>query len=126
MSPVARICYPTDFFSTPGIFGNDEGHSFDVSLTVPINSSGLSNLINGFISIAANNPVYNLGSLNCTDIALMAFESNTNVNIPNCESPGPWSGQTPGTLGQIIRNMPTPSGGVKNTTGGSTPNNNCN
>ena len=56
----------------------------------------------------------------------MAFESNTNVNIPNCESPGPWSGQTPGTLGQIIRNMPTPTGGVKNTTGGSTPNNNCN
>lgn len=117
---------PTDFFPTPGVFGNDQGHTYDVSLTVPINSSGLTNLINGFISIAENNPVYNLGSLNCTDIAIMAFESNTNVNIPSCESPGPWSGQTPGTLGQIIRNMSNPVGGVKNTTGGNAPNNNCN
>lgn len=118
---------PTDFFSTPGVFGNDQGHTYDVSLTVPINSSGLTNLINGFISIAENNPVYNLGSLNCTDIALMAFESNTNVNIPSCESPFSfWNGQTPGTLGEVIRNMPTPTGGIKNTNGGNAPNNNCN
>jgi hypothetical protein len=57
----------------------------------------------------------------------MAFESNTNVNIPSCESPFSfWNGQTPGTLGEVIRNMPTPTGGIKNTNGGNAPNNNCN
>jgi hypothetical protein len=118
---------PTDFYSTPGIFGNNQGHTFDVSLTVPINSSSLTNLINGIINVAENNPVYNLGSLNCTDFAIMAIESNTNINIPSCESPRAyWNGQTPGTLGEVIRNMPTPAGGSKNTNGGNAPNNNCN
>lgn len=118
---------PTDFFPTPGVFGNDQGHAFDVSMSVPINAAGLTNLINGFISIAAGNPVYNLGTSNCTDIAILAFESQANINIPSCESPNPlWNGQTPGTLGEVLRNMPTPSGGTKNTSGGSAPNNNCN
>lgn len=118
---------PTDFFSTPGVFGNNQGHTFDVSLTVPINSSNLTNLINGIITVAEDNPIYNLGSLNCTDFVILAIESNTNINIPNCESPRPyWNGQTPGTLGEVIRNMPTPAGGSKNTDGGNAPNNNCN
>jgi len=118
---------PTDFFPTPGVFGNDQGHKFDVSISVPINATELTNLINGFISTAAGNPVYNLGTSNCTDIAILAFESQADINIPSCESPNPlWNGQTPGTLGEVLRNMPTPYGGTKNTSGGSAPNNNCN
>ncbi len=118
---------PTDFLPTPGVFGNDQGHNYDVSLTVPINSGGLTNLINGLISVATSNPVYNLGSSNCTDIALLLFESTTSIDIPNCNSPRPyWNGQTPGTLGEVIRTMPTPAGGTKNTNGGNAPNNNCN
>jgi hypothetical protein len=118
---------PTDFLPTPGVFGNDQGHTYDVSLTVPINSGGLTNLINGLISVAASNPVYNLGSSNCTDIALLLFESTTSIDIPNCNSPRPyWNGQTPGTLGEVIRTMPTPAGGTKNTNEGNAPNNNCN
>lgn len=118
---------PTDFLPTPGVFGNDQGHTCDVSLTVPINSGGLTNLINGLISVAVSNPVYNLGSSNCTDIALLLFESTTSIDIPNCNSPRPyWNGQTPGTLGEVIRTMPTPAGETKNTNGGNAPNNNCN
>ena len=117
---------PFDFFSTPGVFGNDQGHDYDVSLSIPISSTGLASLINGTISIAENSPMYNIGSLNCTDIAIIILEGNTSVNIPSCESPGLWQGQTSGTLGEIIRNMTTPAGGIKNTTGGNAPNNNCN
>jgi|GEM_PF-1165758 len=117
---------PTDFFSTPGVFGNDQGHDYDVSLSVPINSVGLTNLINGIVSIANDNPMYNIASVNCTDVAILFFESQTDVDIPNCESPRPWNGQTPGTLGEVIRNMPIPSNGTKNTNGGNAPNNNCN
>ena len=55
----------------------------------------------------------------------MMFEANTNVNIPSCESPNIlWDGQTPGTLGEIIRNLPTPVGGTKDTNGGTSPQNN--
>ncbi len=117
---------PTDFFSTTGIFGNDEGHDYDVSLSIPINANSLTNLINSFVSIANNNPIYNIGTNNCTDIAIMAFESQTGIDIPSCESPTSWSGQTPGTLGVVLSNMTTPNGATKNTNGGSAPYNNCN
>ena len=46
------------------------------------------------------------------------------VEIPSCESPTPWNEQTPGTLGEVLRNMPTPIGGTINTTGGNAPLNN--
>lgn len=117
---------PLDFYSTSGIFGNDEGHAFDVSLSVPINSTGLTNIINGFITLANSNPQYNINYANCTDIAIATFEVQTNINIPDSESPTLWQGQTPGTLGEVIRNMQTPSGATKNTTGGNAPINNCN
>jgi hypothetical protein len=117
---------PKDFLSTPGVFGNDQGHSFDVSLSLPLNPSGLASVIAGIILIAQNNPQYNLGSLNCTDLAISIFNSQVIMNVPNSESPGPWSGQTPGTLGEIIRDLDLPPGigGILNTNGGYAPNNN--
>ena len=115
---------PTDFLPTQGIFGNDQGHAYDVSLSVPITSAGLTNLISNIITFADSEPLYNLGSSNCTDLAIVMFESQTGVEIPNCESPTPWNGQTPGTLGEVIRNMPTPLGGTINTMGGNAPSNN--
>ncbi len=117
---------PTDFISTPGIFGNDQNHEYDVSLSIPISAAGLNNLINTVVNASNDNPYYNLGSANCTDIAILIFENQTSVNIPSSESPSPWNGQTPGTLGEVIRNMPTPTNGSKNTNGGNSPNNNCN
>ena len=118
---------PNDFFSTPGEFHNNENTVFDVSLSVPISAAQLTNLINGTIAVANSSPVYNLSSLNCTDVAIMIFEANTNVNIPSCESPNIlWDGQTPGTLGEVLRNLPTPTGGTKDINGGTSPQNNCN
>lgn len=116
---------PTDFASVSGVFGNDEGHDFDVSLSVAIDSISLTNLIDGFISVANSSPLYNLGSNNCTDVAIMAFESTSAIDIPNSESPGPWNGQTPATLGEKLRDMETPAGGTKNETGGNASNNSC-
>lgn len=118
---------PNDFISVEGVFKNNEEHTYDVSLTIPINASQLSNTINGIVSVAENNPQYNLGSINCTDVAILIIESNTNVTIPSCESPRPfWDGQTPGTLGEIIRTLPLPNGATRNTTGGTAPTNSNN
>ena len=41
--------------------------------------------------------------------------------MPSCEAAGLWKGQTPGTMGEVIRLMPIPAGGSKNLTGGSAP-----
>jgi hypothetical protein len=116
---------PKDFYSVPGVFGNDENHIYDTSITTNVNASQLSNIISGTIAVAQNNPQYNLGSINCTDLAIIIF-NNSNVQIPSCESPGPWSGQTPGTLGEVIRNLTLPNGATKNTTGGNSPTNSSN
>ncbi len=117
---------PLDFMPVPGVFGNDEGHSFDVSITLSITAPQLADLISIIIA-ASNNPVYNLASNNCTDLAVSFFETAaTNLDIPDAESPSPWSGQTPGTLGEILRDISLPAGGIKNEDGGNAPTNNCN
>jgi uncharacterized membrane protein YgcG len=117
---------PNDFLSTPGVFGNDQGHPYDVSLSLPLNPSGLASVINGITSIAENNPQYNIGSMNCTDLAIIIFNSQVIMDIPNSESPSVWSGQTPGTLGEVIRylDLPPGIGGVRNVNGGNAPINN--
>ena len=62
-------------------------------------------------------------------IAIEIFHNRESpIRILDCESPGPWSGQTPGTLGQVIRNLTIPArtGGIRNSTGGTAPTNNAN
>ncbi len=118
---------PNDFYSTPGALGNDEGHTYDISLSVPINANELTSLINGFVSVQQNNLQYNIGSVNCASIAIGAFQGSTGINIPSAESPVLlWNGETPGTLGEVLRDMPTPPGGTKNSNGGNASANNCN
>ncbi|NBL63754.1 hypothetical protein GV828_00915 [Flavobacterium sp. NST-5] len=114
---------PRDFISVAGVFGNDENHAYDVSVTTTINAIQLSNLIGFMNNIALSNPQYNLGSMNCTDLAILIFESQTNIDIPSCESPSPWKGQTPGTLGEILRNLSLPINVTRNTNGGTAPTN---
>lgn len=116
---------PRDFLSTPGVFGNDENHTYDVSITTSITATQLSNIITNTITVAQSNPQYNLGSMNCTDLAILIFNIS-NLEIPSCESPGVWSGQTPGTLGEVIRDLVLPAGSTKNTTGGTAPANSNN
>ncbi|MEZ4878133.1 MAG: hypothetical protein R2805_11350 [Flavobacterium sp.] len=55
---------------------------------------------------------------------IINYEKNS--IIPSCESPSLWIGQTPGTLGQIIRNLELPLGTTRNITGGSAPSNSSN
>lgn len=118
---------PNDFCTVPGVFGNDQGHDFDVSLAISITPSKLENLISTLISISNDNLTYNLGTFNCTDIAITLFENSTNTNLPSCESNVIiWDGQTPGTLGEVIRDLPLPTGAIKNTSGGTAPLNNSN
>lgn len=110
--------------STPGIFGNDQGHDYDTSISAPVNATTLVTLINGLINVSESTN-YDIHYMNCTDVAVV-IGNLASINIPSCESPLPWNGQTPGTLGQVIRAMPTPTSGSKNTSGGNAPNNNCN
>ena len=65
--------------------------------------------------------------MNCTDLAIISFEGNTTINIPSCESPfSIWDGQTPGTLGEVLRDITLPVSATRNTTGGIAPNNSSN
>ena len=99
-----------------GAFYNDSGHHFDVSLSVVMNPSQLNNVLN-YIK-GQSGGTYNLNSNNCTDFGLATIRL-AGVKMPSAH--GSWglgSGDNPGQLGQNIRNMPTPTGGVKNTTGG--------
>jgi hypothetical protein len=115
---------PNDFFSTSGAFGNDEGHNFDVSLTTSITSTQLSNTITAIITLFQSEPYYNLASANCTDLGIQIFENATNIDVPNCESPRIYfDGQSPGTLGEVIRTIQLPPNSSKNTTGGTAPQN---
>ncbi|MEQ3662288.1 MAG: hypothetical protein ABNG96_06310, partial [Flavobacterium sp.] len=111
------------FGATPGIYGNDQNHSYDVSISVSVSSIKLTQIIGNLIS--NTDPIYELHQYNCTDVAV-GIGNVSGMNIPSCESPSVWNGDTPGTLGEMIRNMPTPSGGSKNLTGGNAPLNNCN
>lgn len=120
--PNSATLDPNDFISTPGASGNDEGHDFDVSLTKSITPSQLSNTINEIIAVYQSGPLYNLSTLNCTDFAISIFEGSTGIDIPSCESPGIfWDGQTPGTLGEVIKDIALPSGTIINTSGGNAP-----
>lgn len=118
---------PTDFLSVPSSFGNDENHDFDVSISTPITAAQLLSTINNIKSLFQSNAFYNIKTSNCANFAITIFNSNTSVTIPSCESPRIyWSGQTPATLGEVIKSMNLPSGSTKNTTGGTIPANNSN
>jgi hypothetical protein len=118
---------PTDFISVPGSFGNDQNHSFDVSISIPITANQLLSTVNNIKTFFQSNISYNIKISNCADFAIVIFNANTNVTIPSCETPKIyWSGQTPATLGEVIRSMTLPAGATRNTTGGTIPTNNSN
>ncbi|WP_367772383.1 hypothetical protein AB3G33_02575 [Flavobacterium sp. WC2421] len=104
------IAYPNDSKA----FGNDQGHISDVSLSIPINSTQLLNVI-GYANNAPS--TYNLNTYNCTDFAI-AIGNLVGLNLP--DSYGTWTGgggSNPGQLGQNIRNMSLPTNANRQTTG---------
>jgi hypothetical protein len=104
----------------PKAFGNDQGHAFDVSLSIPINSGQLLNVID----YANNAPsTYNLNTYNCTDFAI---EIGNLVGLGLPDSYGTWpggGGSNPGQLGQNIRNMALPTNTSRQTTRANAANN---
>jgi hypothetical protein len=100
--------------SDPSAFGNDQGHTFDVAVSVPINASQLQTIINS--SVNSSTSTYNLNSFNCTDFAIkMANLAGLNLQ----DSYGTWpggGGSNPGQLGQNIRGMVLPPNAVRQTT----------
>lgn len=118
---------PADFISVPSSFGNDENHDFDVSLSMPVTAGQLLNTIDNIKTLFQSNVPYNLKTSNCADFAITIFNSINIPIIPSCETPKSyWSGQTPATLGEVIRTMPLQPGTNRNIIGGNIPPNSTN
>jgi hypothetical protein len=117
--------YPADYVtpvspSDPGQLNNDNGHNYNISLTVTLDNSQFFNMLN-YVS-AANSSVYNLNNNNCTSFALRTLAAG-NVDIST--SFGTWAGgggYDPGDLGEDIRQMTLQSGMTKSTIDVSHPN----
>ena len=111
-------------FSNPpaaaGMYVNDQGHIYNVSITSNITSAQLNNMI-GYINTMSV-ATYNLNTYNCTNFGIDAF-ANAGISIP--KTSGSWpggGGANPGNLGQDLRNLNN-SSVQKNTSGGNAPKN---
>ena len=94
---------------------DNAGHDFDVSASVNISSSQLTNLYNGILSSHAS---YNLNTFNCTDFGIK-MGNLLSMGIPDTNGTWPGGGgSNPGNLGQDIRNMSLKNGVTRNSTGG--------
>ncbi len=102
--------------SSPSVIRNNEGHAYDVSISVSINGLQLSSIIS---NMANYNSTYNLNTYNCTDFGVSIANA---VGMGVKDTSGTWpyggNGSNPGNLGQDIRNMALPSGATRNTSGG--------
>lgn len=102
-----------------GVMNNDQGHSYDVSLTMNINATTLQNIILHSIESSVEN--YNLNNNNCTDF-IIEISNILGLSIPDCYSSwGLGGGSNPGKFGQFIRTMTLPSGVTRNLSGGNAP-----
>lgn len=131
--------YPEDFASPcdqvdGGAYNNDEGHTFDVSVTWPISDWGFNILVNDLKS-QPYAPLYDLSDNNCSTWAVGKL-NQLGFNIPatNVVSlsspPAPPAchveGLAPGQLGQDLRNnYQLSNGATRNTTGGNGPTSTC-
>jgi hypothetical protein len=101
-------------------FGNNENHFFDVSISTPISSVQLLNIL-GHCNNAPK--TYDLNTYNCTDFAIQ-IGNLAGLNLP--DSSGTWpngGGSNPGQLGQNIRPMALPANSYKQTTGANSASN---
>lgn len=88
--------------AAPGRYNNDANQSYNISLTINMNNSEFTSLIN---SISQDAGTYNLNDRNCTTFALNALNAAGYV-LPRTK--GTWqggSGLNPGDLGEDIRGL---------------------
>ncbi|MCL1650635.1 hypothetical protein M2T70_16865 [Elizabethkingia anophelis] len=111
-------------FSSPpaavGMYVNDQGHKFSVSITSNITATQLNNIV-GYIN-SMSSATYNLNTYNCTNFGIDAL-AKAGISLP--KTSGNWpggGGSNPGNLGQDLRNLNN-SSVQKNTSGGNAPKN---
>lgn len=93
--------------SEPGVLVNDSGHAFDVSVTVPISSTELSQVLNYTINNLPD--TYNLNDFNCTNFVTTAC-AQAGITLPQNEGNWPGGGgQNPGRFGQDMRTFDIPN-----------------
>lgn len=109
--------------SAQGQLNNDNGHSYNISLTVNVDNGQFFNILN-YIS-QGNDPgyMYDLNTNNCTSFAIHAMQAG-NINLP--ATVGSWSdggfGYDPGDLGEDIRKMTLSSNMTRSTNYNDHPN----
>ena len=92
--------------SDNGVLKVDEGHEYNISLSISITPAKLSELIN---YITNNNRSYDLSTYNCTSYVLSIANNVLGINLPSsssCWLPNSPSGcgNNPGDLGEDLRN----------------------
>jgi len=93
--------------SSTSALGNDEGHTYDLSLPIQISSGQLSNLLNYIVN--GTSTTYNLNSCNCTTWALNIAQI---CGVTLSRTIGCWApliggcGVNPGDLGEDLRTVP--------------------
>ena len=100
---------------TTGAWIDDGAHHYDVSVSIDLNYTEFTNLIN-FIQTYGT-PIYDLNSENCTDAAIDIANS---AGMGLTDTHGTWPGggcSNPGNLGQDVRGIDTPGLSVNNTPG---------
>lgn len=97
-----------------GVFGNDEGHLYDVSVSLNVNGAVLQNIIN--LSYVWDNIPYALYIDNCTDFGI-EIGNLCGLGLPSCDG-NILGAQTsnPGKFGEYLRTMPLPPGVTRETT----------
>ena len=105
-----------------GVLNNDQGHSYNVSLTVTVNSTQFFAILN-YVELGNNTGFdYNLNSNNCTTFALNAMSAGS-VSLPSTTGSWPMgSGNDPGDLGQDIMGMKLQPNMQRNTVSSAHPN----
>jgi hypothetical protein len=112
---VSRIFgfYPKSEFVTPfnpsgpSSLGNDQGHTYDISIPIQVSPEKLSSIINYIINDTPTE--YHLSNFNCTSYGI-GIASICGVSLPNtisCWTAGiNGCGNNPGDLGEDLKNNP--------------------
>ena len=114
--------------SAQGALGDDDGHSYNVSLTVTVDNGQFYNILSYVSQGSSPGFLYNLNTNNCSTFAINALAAG-NVTLPSTKSTWPDGGfgNDPGDLGQDIENMPLSDGMTRGNSYTALPNKyNCN
>jgi hypothetical protein len=103
--PSGMVVPTTTGASSQGVLGDDETHTYNVSLTINVSSTQFFSILN-YVALG-NNPgfYYNLNTDNCSTFAINAMAAG-GITLPSTHGTWPGgSGDDPGDLGQDILGM---------------------